>query len=180
MTNNSNDSWWERTPIQALSQGDLLPGCFVPRIPVDFDTMPSEGFELETQKVNLIVVTQGCDIDRKDIADILLCRVFTLQEFAASTPKYQNRKEFNAIVSGRFEALHMLKQPPDSVMYTEQLIVSFLQLHTLPKGYVERHASSLRHRWRLKSPYLEQFSHAFGRLFSRVALPTGSEIPRFA
>jgi hypothetical protein len=176
--NHANNDWWEKTPLQGLSQGELLPSCRVPIIPPNLDPLGINIPLFPLIAVRLIVVTQGCDLD-KQLENVLLCRVHTLSEFADANHRYKKRKEYNGIRKGQIEGLHLLMEPPDPNTYTDRILVSFLEIYALPRQYVERHAASFAYRWRLKSPFLEHFSHAYGRLYSRVALPPGSEIPTF-
>lgn len=164
-----------------LAQGDLLSDCVVPELPSDFVPPPAGSAELSYsfigRIVTLIIVTQSCDFDQGKVDFVALCPSFTLQEFAAANPVYARRGAWETVRQGRQHALHPLapahgwEQPP------QYRVVDFRMIHSLPLGYLQRHAGQLGTRLRLRSPYLEHFSQAFARFFMRVGLP--SDIPPF-
>jgi len=171
-------SFWTKVTGRGLAQGDLLPGCLVPKFGADFGTAgEGEAETIELCELRLIVVTQSCDLENGKVELVALCPVHTLEAFAAVNTKYQKHKEWDTVRKGRVEGLHMLGSPTDPDDNSSALVVDFGQIFSLPPAYLEKRAESLGERLRLDSPFLEHFSQAFARYFMRVGLP--SQIPEF-
>lgn len=164
-----------------LRQGDYLPGCLVP-IPV-FDptnfgkNSEIQDVQIELNELDLIVLTQSCDLDNKKVAQVVLCAIYNISDFEENNEAFKKKGKWNEVLRSRIEGLHLLASPTNPANNKEALVVDFRDIQTLPYEYVLKHASNLNDRWRLKSPYLEHFSQAFARLFMRVGLP--SALPPF-
>jgi hypothetical protein len=171
-------AFWTKVTGNALAQGDLLPGCLVPRFGADFGTAGEGGVEtLDLGESTLIIVTQSCDLENGKVELVALCPTHTLDEFAAVNTKYKNHKEWDNVRKGRVEGLHMLGSPSNPEDNSSALVVDFGQIFSLPPAYLEKRAEGLGERLRLESPFLEHFSQSFARYFMRVGLP--SQIPAF-
>ena len=85
------------------------------------------------------------------------------------------RSHFNAIIKGERPAYTMLPAHPES--RSPRRIVSFQHVYAMPKGVVTKAAQDSGDRLRLRSPYRENVSAAFGRFFARIGLPV--EIPQY-
>ena len=170
----NESDYWRVVSGPALNQGDLLHGCLVPV----FDTVKLSGevVEVPLDQADLLVATQSCDLEQGKSPFVVLVRVTTMRVFGNATPEMTGT-QWNQVVQRRIEYLLMLRSPELPELGTDSLVVDFRQVVTLPIGWVENHAASLGNRWRLKSPYLEDFSQVFGNYFARVALP--APIPRF-
>ena len=174
------DSCWSDTEGSELHQGDYLPSIHVPlfRTPFD-DQKPTIGAEAESptevQEKDVIVVSQTCDLVQEKIRFVALCPVETIAELEKQQPAMA--KAWNEIKKGRREGLHLLAPCKDPSNYKDALIVDFREIISLPCGYVERHAHQCGRRYRLKSPFLEHFSQAFGKFYMRVALPEFVTLP---
>ncbi|AFZ08299.1 hypothetical protein Osc7112_3962 [Oscillatoria nigro-viridis PCC 7112] len=177
----SVEPFWVQVNESTLRQGDYLPGCLVP-IPV-FDptnfgkNSEIQDVQIEVNELDLIVLTQSCDLDNKKVAQVVLCAIYHISEFEENNEAFKKKGKWNEVLRGRTEGLHLLASPTNPDNNKESLVVNFREIQTLPYEYVLKHASNLNDRWRLKSPYLEHFSQAFARLFMRVGLP--SAIPPF-
>jgi hypothetical protein len=157
-----------------LEQGDLLPNCLVPVFaPEDLE---GEEATVPLQSADLIVATQSCDLEQHNAPFVVFARILTMQEFEEANRDMKG-KQWNQVVKRRFEYLLMLRNPDAAEDMTAALVVDFRQIVTLPVMWSETHAEGLGERWRLKPPYLEDFSQALGSYFARVALPT--PIPEF-
>jgi hypothetical protein len=178
----SIDPFWVHDNEPTLRQGDYLPGCLVPVPlfdPITFGKKDSETKEIEVKvnELDLIVLTQSCDLQNKKVSQVVVCTVNLISEFEETNPAFAKKGKWNDVLAGRIEGLHLLASPTDPDNNREALIVNFREMYSLPYEYLLKHALELSLRWRLKSPYLEHFSQAFARLFMRVGLP--STIPRF-
>jgi hypothetical protein len=175
------ENFWVQINEDSLRQGDFLPGCLVP-IPV-FDPTnfgkysSSQEVEIEIEEYDLIILTQSCDLENGKISRVLLCPIYSIDEYEKFNPQFKKKGVWNEVLKGRKEGLHLLCSPINPENNREARVVDFRQVYSLPYDYVVKHAMQLGDRWRLKSPYLEHFSQAFARLFMRVGLP--SSIPRF-
>jgi hypothetical protein len=79
------------------------------------------------------------------------------------------RNHFNAIIKGERPAYAMLAEHPASG--SPRWVVSFQHVYAMPKGVVSRAALDAGSRLRLRPPYREHVSAAFGRFFARIGLP---------
>lgn len=177
----SVEPFWVQINESTFRQGDYLPGCLVP-IPVFDPTKFGKNSEIqdvqiEVNEVDLIVLTQSCDLESKKVAQVVLCAIYPISEYEENNEAFKKKGKWNEVSRGRIEGLHLLASPTNPDNNKESLVVNFREIQTLPYEYVLKHASNLNDRWRLKSPYLEHFSQAFARLFMRVGLP--SAIPPF-
>jgi hypothetical protein len=163
--------------------------------------------DIDVDVADLIVVTQSCDLENRKVEFVLLCPVYLVSQYKEDCSEFfgtealkkelemaknnqqieklkkeienKENKKMEEVKKGKHGKLLLLgsTQAPDNK--DTCLIVDFGDVHTLPFKYLERHASDLDLRWRLKSPLLEYLSQAFGDRFTRVALPTASLLPKF-
>ena len=173
--------FWSQVETHILAQGDHLPGCSVPILPADFSEAAAvnEGRiqQVQVSVVNLVLMTQSCDLENSKAPFVACCPIHTLGEFEAQNTGLNNSR-WEAVRVCRVEGLHLLAgftAPEDNL---EALVVNFRQIFSLPIEYLETRASAVGPRWRLDSPYLEHFSQAFARFFMRVGLP--SSIPSYS
>jgi hypothetical protein len=177
------DTWWEEISLisnnNTLRQGDYLLDCSVVNIRADFDVVNEEGKDrpiVDVDKVNLIVVTQSCDLENKNVSNVLFSPIYLVTEFTEINPNFNN-KRWEEVRKGRIEGLYLLASTDNPEDPHKCLVVDFREVYSLPYEYLVRHTQTMDIRCRLKSPYLEHFSQAFARRFMRVGLP--SAIPPF-
>jgi hypothetical protein len=165
------ESFWTVVSGEHLAQGDYLPNCPVPVFPANYGQ--SEGnATVEVRNVDLIVVTQSCDLENKKVSLVAMCPIWTIALLKTVDEKYARADRLEEVRKGRFEALHMLSSSQSPPNNWDARIVDFREIHSLPVPFLAAHAARLGQRWRLRSPYLEHFSQAFARFFMRVGLPT--------
>jgi hypothetical protein len=121
------------------------------------------GVEVGVNQVDLIVMSQSCDLAHDKIKQVLLCGHFPASKQSKNI-RIEIRKE-------RFPYLHMIEKCDLQGREFERQIVDFRTIYTLPKDFVIAFAASLGERVRLLSPYKEHLSQAFARYFMRVGLP---------
>jgi hypothetical protein len=163
--------FWAKTEGENLAQGDLLPGCRVPEFGESFGNEEAEQ-EIAVRESDLIIVTQSCDLQNDKVALVALCPVHTLEVFEQSNPNFKTRNRWETVRKGQQPGLHLLASPETPDDNRSALVVDFGEIHSLPPGYVKRHAAQIGLRWRLESPFLEHFSQALARYFMRVGLPS--------
>jgi hypothetical protein len=81
----------------------------------------------------------------------------------------QLRGHFNAIIKGERPAYAMLADHPESG--APRRVISLQHVYATPKKFVSKAARDAGPRLRLRSPYREYISAAFGRYFARIGLP---------
>lgn len=87
------------------------------------------------------------------------------------------KKNLDSIAKGERPGYVMLPENPTDPIFPQSM-VSFHEIYSQPKAMLEKVASERGRRLRLRSPYREHLSQAFGRYFMRIGLPIG--IPRLA
>lgn len=177
----SIEPFWVEVNEPAIRQGDYLPRCLVPW-PVFDPTTFAENNEIqdvnvEVRELDLIILTQSCDLENKKVRLVTLSPIYSLTEFERINPAFTKKGKWEEVRRGRLEALYLLASPIEPGNNRDALVVDFGEIYSLPYEYVEKYATKLGQRWRLKSPFLEHFSQAFARCFMRVGLP--SAIPPF-
>lgn len=171
-----DESFWAEVVGAPLAQGDYLPNCPVPVFPPNYGE-GDENMAVGVRRVDLIVVTQSCDLENKKVELVALCPIWTIAQLRSQDEKYGKADRLEEIRKGKFEALHMLSSAEKPDDNWDVRVVDFREIHSLPVQFLGAHAGRLGKRWRLKSPFLEHFSQAFARFFMRVGLP--SAIRRF-
>ena len=162
--------WYQVGNLDNLEQGDLLPNCPVLCLPDNLNPILSAQEEDEIEilpeikTVDLIVMTQSCDLQQDKISQVLLCAYLPF-----STKEYNKNKD--NIRKERMPALHLIEKCDAELLIFEKQVVDFRAIYTLPKDFVVGFIETLENRARLLSPYKEHLSQAFARYFMRVGLP---------
>ncbi|MEK7724595.1 MAG: hypothetical protein AAB336_09630 [Acidobacteriota bacterium] len=156
--------------MKSLEQGDLLPNCPVIYLPNNLkpilEAKESDEIEItpEIKTVDLIIMTQSCDLENNKVEEVLLCGYFPFSEDEYKRNKDNIKKE-------RMPALHLIEKCDGKRINFEKQVIDFRAIYTLPKNFVIAYAKTLGFRARLLSPYKEHLSQAFARYFMRVGLP---------
>jgi hypothetical protein len=135
-------------------------------------------------QADVIVMTQGCDLEHDKVSNVILCPYYSLGEYKASweaslrhrgenpTPKAW-RRHCDTIREGFVWSLAMLNPSEDADFGGEHRIVDFHDVFSIPRTFIESLLSERgQTRQRLLPPYREHLSQAFARFFMRVGLPT--------
>ena len=163
--------FWKSTSDSLLMQGDYLPNSLVPVIPPTFGPS-TQSTDLVIHTVDLLIVTQSCDLANAKSGMVALCPIHPIKLFETVNPSFAKKGAWEEVRKGRREGLHLLASPTNPTNGHEALVVDFREIYSLPFEYLTHHATSLGDRWRLDSPFLEHFSQAFARFFMRVGLPS--------
>ena len=166
-------------PGDWILQGDVLGECYVPIFKFLLDQAGDldEPHNIPLDIVDLIVITQSCDLRNRKAPMVACCPIHKLESFEEINPHFKNKGEWEKVRTGRMAGLHMIAgvdKPEDN---RNALVVDYREIHSLPFEYVFDFVKTKNQRPRLNSPYLEHFSQAFARFFMRVGLP--AEVPRF-
>jgi len=122
--------------------------------------------EPDIKRINLIIVTQSCDLANDRTEQVLLCGFFS-----ASNPDYQ--KNLQNIKTSKMPAFCMIEASEGVDIHLpsfERQVIDFRAVYTLPKKYVLEFIGN-KTIVRLLPPYREFVAQAFARFFMRVGLP---------
>jgi hypothetical protein len=188
----TNDLWYEAVDANVeLTQGDIILNCPVVRWaskPVevsnktDVKTLQSL---VEVAEIDVVVITQGCDLENKKVNNVILCPHFALSQYQQDWEQAMNNMNQNPtdkawkrfcddVKNGYMWNLSMLNEGEIGDLKLTHRIVDFHDVYTLPRTFLESFLQTKQQsRLRLRPPYREHLSQAFARFFMRVGLPTG-------
>jgi hypothetical protein len=169
------ESFWRELKSGGLAQGDMLLHCRVPVIRADIDEssqLPDTPSSVDVDELDLILMTQSCDLENGKTRLVACCPISTISEFEAANQAYEKVGAWESVRQGRVEGLHLLASPTTPADKWTAYVVDFRSIYSLPVEYLLAHANKFPSRWRLNSPYLEHFSQSFARFFMRVGLPS--------
>jgi hypothetical protein len=183
------DSWYEAIDKeQPVSQGDLLIGCplvtWKPGAISDIEEGSADLLKaaVVAESADVIVMTQACDLEQKNVDRVVVCIAEPLDKFRVSWTKLREAKGrktgneswnnyLSALGNGFIWSHAVLNSGSIGELTTPTRVVSLHEIHTLPLDFVESYFSLKGARLRLISPYLEYLSQSFAKFFMRVALP---------
>ena len=172
MTVPVSDAWYEVVEGGTLEQGDLLIRypVFVPTS-LSFPFVENEGVDIDVQYLDVVVLTQSCDMGNNKVPDIVLCAHFDFETAKRLDPVLAKKDALPEIQKGRRPRYNLLNRsdllnPPLGLR-----IVDCGKVFSLPFPFVQALAAYQGPRLRLRSPYREHLSQAFARFFMRVGLP---------
>lgn len=172
--------WYEIVSDGSLQQGDIFSDfpVFLPEVSSkaveDYvEGRPLPDIPIDPIKVSVIVVTQSCDLENKDVETVVLCPIWSATEMKSKF-KWGTGK-LNNVRKGREFPWHIIKESGSPKL--ESSIVEFQRIFTTTRQTLEIFDSKKGSHIRLLPPYRENFSQAFARYFMRIALP--DEIPPF-
>lgn len=177
MTMKNDRLWWMKTSGLGLAQGDVLRDCRAPVFRRLASAAEGVADRVELADIDLIVITQSCDLENLKAPFVALCPIYSLRDFESANPEFAKKGRWEQVRKGRREGLHLLASPENPDDSRSALVVDFGHIVSLPIDYLANHAETLGDRWRIESPFLEHFSQALARFFMRVGLP--SSIPEF-
>jgi hypothetical protein len=175
MTNDTNIAypWYRSVDGDSLEQGDLMSGL---------EVLVSQGrrldqpdmLEAELQTLDLVVMTQTCDIEHNKVESLLLCPrwdLWTFVEESRARGENWGTKTRDALRKGNLPGYHLMDEAAQDGIQLGLGVVDFHCVYTAPASYVRQHAAQSGKRLRLCSPYKEHLAQAFARFFMRVGLP---------
>jgi hypothetical protein len=164
--------WYEVVATGSLAQGDVLPGCPVPCVEVaSFPIVEGAQLDVPVRDLDLVVMSQSCDLENGKIEDVLLAEVVSYAEVKKSVEFLRSTNARRSIVQGNLTGYSLMQKADAPLPAMPWSLVDFHRLHVLRKTYVEGFAQQLGDRLRLVSPYREHLAQAFARYFMRVGLP---------
>ncbi|MBL1213767.1 MAG: hypothetical protein HND52_10465 [Ignavibacteriae bacterium] len=159
-----------------ITQGDLIFDCNIPILNSGvYETIISEEHTVEepidVKRVNVIVLSQACDIKNEKIDSIVLCPVFPLKQLSSINSYYKSKDGRESLRQGKEPAFHLLNNYENSNLNFPYSVVEFHRIYALPKEYLKSSLVRIDQRLRLLPPYREHLAQAFARYFMRVGLP---------
>lgn len=168
--------WYEEIcKSDEITQGDIIFKCAIP-LPNEelFNTISHGNDTLESSldliKVDIIILSQACDIAHDKIDSIVACPVWPLKKLKKNS-YYQSSNGIENLRQGKEPAYHLLNEHKSSNITNEYLFVDFHRIYSIPKTYLKKIVENIDIRLRLLPPYREHLSQAFARYFMRVGLP---------
>jgi len=176
----------EGFPWYAQVRGiDLLQGDFIDACPI---LVPSPNFMVMTggssarpsvgwQTLDVVVMTQSCDLEQDNVDLVLLCPHWPLARLEEASDFFKSTKGKEDLRRGNVPGYHLIASCELPGLQRELRVVDFRAVYSLPHPYLRHLASERGDRVRLMPPYREHLSQAFARFFMRVGLPVN--IPAF-
>lgn len=160
------EEWYQEIESsEKISQGDIIFNCDVisPKVSKEEENIDSNQIILDAElfNVDVIVLTQACDLKNSKVENVLLARVIP-----ADTEK--NTVDINKGKSPRY---HVLKCKTNGQVSMEYKFIDYSSLFVMPLKYLEQKKTEFGKRLRLNSPYREYVSQRFGVYYSRIGLP---------
>jgi hypothetical protein len=165
--------WYAVVTGPILEQGDLLKNCLDPVLP---RTTPSPEQPAALESFNrfdrVVVLSQSCDLATGDLRRVMVCPVYTLEEFLNNygSGKSQRNDAKSKLQKGRFTAHHLLNVCDVDRHSAPHLVADFGDAFSIPLEYAVELAGA-GERIRLLPPYREQLAQNFARFYMRVGLP---------
>ena len=122
--------------------------------------------EVSIERVNLIIMTQSCDLARDSKTEqVTLCAFLPASVYSKS--------DLGNIKSKRQAALCLIEASETAHINLpsfERQVIDFRAVYTLPKNYVTTFVEN-KTRARLLPPYREYVAQTFAKFFMRIGLP---------
>ncbi len=169
--------WYEIVVSDAwLSQGDFFESCpvLVPRTVIDRDV---EVAVANVEEYDVVVMSQSCDLEYRKLNIVLVCPVWSLNEFGEKSSYFKGSRGKEALRRGHLPGYHLLNKCELEGFQKDYSVVDFRNVYGVPFDFLFEISKQKGHRLRLLPPYREHLSQAFARFFMRVGLP--SDIPSF-
>lgn len=169
------EDWYEVVSTPTLFQADLLLGCPVSKVIATQFPLPDEDVPITSAEIDLIVLTQSCDLDSDKVDEVLLAAVREYSTMVAEdgdrNPAIKGQTWRTSVQRGE-QPPYCLLPPHEAEPPMDWALIDYHHLFSLPKPYLEAFADSRGKRLRLKVPYREHVAQSFARYMMRVGLPT--------
>ncbi len=178
MAEMTQDDWYDLIEEGTLEQGDILFQC--PVSVLVSDTLPSsdeEEIEVDLLTLNVVVMTQSCDLANGKTPDVVLCALWNAEEAISQGVNMGQKNTLAEIKKGRRPRYVLLNKSTLLNTPLSLCIADCGKVFSLPLAYVQDAARRQGPRLRLRSPYREHLSQAFAQYFMRVGLPKDIDLP---
>jgi hypothetical protein len=166
--------WYEVVSEEdELMQGDFIKDCPVVIPPSEI----SDDIKVRIINYDVVIMSQSCDLVQRKLDLVLVCPVWSLNEFEKKSDFFKSKKGKEALRQGNVPGYHLLNKCEIDGFQTDYLVVDFRSVYSVPFDFIVGLAKRRGKRLRLLPPYREHLSQAFARFFMRVGLPV--DIPPF-
>ena len=170
-----NYKWYDDVPANSsIEQGDIVENCNIILPNEQHYQAISEGKEnivpLDIIEINVIIISQSCDIQNKKINSIIVCPIWSLQNFIEKGDWFRSTTAREDLRQGKFPEYHLLQRVESEELPNDFYFVDFHHIYSVPKKFIEAILKDKPHK-RLLPPCREHLSQSFARYFMRVGLP---------
>lgn len=168
--------WYEIAEGCNITQGDIIENCPVFFLPEGVNIEPGQEVEIDVKIIDVIIMTQACDLEQEKVDEVLLCGLIDAKEAMNPKGKPLDKGDFKTIKDGKTIGLHLLSKSQLPEMTRNYRVVDLKKVYTLPVATLKSFVENSGQRLRLLPPYREHLSQAFARIFMRVGLPSDIDI----
>jgi len=165
---------------EQILQGDFLYSCpiILPITAIEPEKIEQKIVSTKVIEYDVVIMSQSCDLMFKKLDLVLVCPIWSLDEFEKRNDFFKSRTGKEALRQGNVPGYHLLnKCDVEGFATTNYLVVDFRNVYGVPFDFLTDLAKRKGKRLRLLPPYREHLSQAFARFFMRVGLPI--DIPQF-
>ncbi len=168
-----SNSWFEVINQSVLEQGDLITDCKIFR-PVHAESQKDDSVVTIAEEIHdVIILTQTCDIENRNVEEVLVARVVTygnlIAEFGGAD--IRRSRTYRKTALDNVIPAYLLLQERTIPPILEWSLVDFHNLFTIPRSLLSEITSGKGDRLRLVPPYKEHLAQSFAKYMMRVALP---------
>lgn len=172
--------WYEIVDTdEDLLQGDFIKECpiVIPPSEISGELKIPDGTEMRIINYDVVIMSQSCDLVQKKLDLVLVCPVWSLDEFEQRSSFFKSKDGKEALRRGNVPGYHLLNRCKLNGFEQGYTVVDFRSVYSVAFDFIVELAEKRGKRLRLLSPYREHLSQAFARFFMRVGLPV--DIPPF-
>lgn len=174
MSSAGNYPWYQLIRDESLEQGDILQGFRIPLFTEE--AVGRDDPEIDIYTIDVIIMTQSCDLSHGKVRTAVLCPVTSLRKFADDAadrgdPQWKKENNRKKLKQGVVVAHHLINEYTDEQLTFPVSVVSFAEVYSASLISIRQFVADRRPRLRLCPPYKEHLAQAFARFFMRVGLP---------
>ena len=176
------ETCYQEVEGESLEQGDLIKNCpiFIPDYPDTLiEQLSKTGIVAideisgEAKSYNVVLMSQTCDLENGKLSTVIMCPYWSLEEFGNMGQDFKSPKTLEDIRRGNRPSYYMLDAYNVEEWKLTEQIVDFRTVYSVPYRFLKTFSVLQGKRLRLRSPYKEELSQAFGKFIMRVARPKG-------
>lgn len=181
MPENNRYSWFsrKRTSDNVLEQGTIiLKFPFIDLSAASYNELANDvplPVQLSVRKVDVIIMTQSCDLAADKVRYITLAPVYSLR---SQVEKAENSEAKRSLIANLKKGaltnsflLNKCELTSFGSQYNDFLVVKFDEAFTVPKELVEQAFRAVSYCMQLNLPYRESLAQAFGIFYMRIGNP---------
>ena len=181
----SSNGWFEsiENPNEPLEQGDVIYSIPVPEIVTEFKDVLTIDSIKSTKDFRVafhsgVILSQSCDISGNKPGQrisVIFAPIYTIEEYKPVNSGLVSNASLEAIRTGRMPSHHMINECDVQGFERGKSILDFKEVLTIPFDLLLKLVGDGLKRIRIRSPYREHLSAAYGRSIMRVGLPSDIE-----